>query len=863
MTASLLIGPAASGKTEACIQAIRRFDGIVPVWALLPDRAQSVEFRRRLAAAGGAVGARVETMDALVEEILMRAGQPKPRANKLVGRRLIAKILSGLAERGELEHYRRIADSVGLSRSLQARIEELSRAAVDPNELYAYAVAEAQPGLTDIAQVFAGYQDRLASLGWGDPDGLVKQAADRLASDPTLLSDVRLVILDGFGTYQRTQLALLAALAESSDLMITLTGGPRRERLAFGRFEETRRRLVEAIPGLREAEWTATDNLPPSLRSLEREIFEASDPAGPPDRVAFLRTRSRQEEVREALRWLKARIVREGYSPSDCALLLSDPEQDSIVAREAAAEFGLPIRLRHGQPLAKAPAVVSLLDLLDSPRLDWPRRLTLEAVRTPYLNVEPFDLGPEQAVSLEAVSYWGQVVGGLKQWEDALGRLADRSEGEELDESAVSGAALPPPAAASKLLVGLQAFVERVTPPESQSVHDWVKWLEDLLDDLSFFDTLQTAEELAATLRLREVLRALVLAEEAVGAVPRTFAEFVSELRSSVEGARYRPRLDWREAAIQVMAADAASGLRFKAVALVGLSEGQLPVVERADPFLDESVRETWGLEPRLGRQQASTFYLAISRANSRLLLTRAILADDGEIWHPSPYWSAALSVFGLEDEQVASTRPGQPRPLSEACSPQEVSFLAVRRQSLPTSYDPIAHRLEPLRRARQILAARSQSSAGSPFEGDLNSEAGILSEFFAEDRVWSPSRLESYTSCPHLFFVGQLLQVESLESPTLGADARQLGSLLHAVLEEAYMTAEDPTLVDSVLSRLRDIANKALQAAPSAYGFRPSPLWKIESDQFLLALERTVQALGEEGSEWRPSAFEQRFGMG
>jgi ATP-dependent helicase/DNAse subunit B len=865
VNASLVIGPAASGKTQACVEAIRGLavkDAIAPVWALLPDRAQSVAFRTRLAAAGGAIGARVETMDALVEEILMRAGEPRPRANKLVARRLIGQLLTDMARRGALEHYGPIADSIGLTRSLQARIEELTRAAVKPDDLAHFAQTQGNAGLSDIARVFAEYQERLASYGWDDAGGPVAKAAGHLEQDPDLLADIRLIVLDGFEGYQRTQLALLAALAGAADLMITLTGDTHRERLAFTRFEATRRDLIEHVPGLRQIDVEGAVPLPTALRALERRVFEPWDAVEVSDRVSFLRTRSRQQEIREALRWLKARIVRDGCSPTDCALLLSDPEQDVVVARETAREFGMPIRFRHGLPLLKAPAVVALLDLLDSSRLDWPRRLTLEAVRAPYMNLEPFGLNSKDAISLEAASYWGQVVSGVEQWEDALSRLARRSETDEGEEMAISGAALPPPATSEQLLAGVRSLVDRLAPPAAQSVHEWVRWLEDLLDDLAFFDALQTADEQAAFLRLREVLRALVLAELAVGEDRKDFSEFLSDLRSSIESARYQPRLDWRQAAVQVMATDSAAGLRFEAVAVVGLSEGQLPKVERADPFLDESVRHAVGLEPRLGRQQSGTFYHAISRANAYLLLTRATLADDGESWHPSPYWTAALAVFGLEDEQVDSVRPGEPRPLSEACSPQEVSFLAVRRLSLPASCEPVAHRLDPLRRSRVVLAARSQSKAAGPFEGDLGTESEILSEIFSERRVWSPSRLESYTSCPHLFYVAQLLGVESLEPPTLGPDPRQLGSLLHAVLEQAYKTAEDSTDVDSVLTRLREIAGEALAAAPAAYGFRPSPLWDIESHQFALALERTVEALAEEGTGWRPFAFEQRFGL-
>ena len=52
MTVRLLLGPAASGKTQTCIDEMRASLAAQPLsaaWVLLPDRNQAAAFRRRLA----------------------------------------------------------------------------------------------------------------------------------------------------------------------------------------------------------------------------------------------------------------------------------------------------------------------------------------------------------------------------------------------------------------------------------------------------------------------------------------------------------------------------------------------------------------------------------------------------------------------------------------------------------------------------------------------------------------------------------------------------------------------------------------------------------------------------------------------
>jgi hypothetical protein len=85
-------------------------------------------------------------------------------------------------------------------------------------------------------------------------------------------------------------------------------------------------------------------NPPPALLSADLTLLEARSPA---------------EEAREALRWLKARMVRDGIPLAACAVVTPDPDLYHPYLRQAAAEFGVPLRFTQGEVLAHSPAVTA------------------------------------------------------------------------------------------------------------------------------------------------------------------------------------------------------------------------------------------------------------------------------------------------------------------------------------------------------------------------------------------------------------------------------------------------------------------------------------------------------------------------
>jgi ATP-dependent helicase/DNAse subunit B len=346
-------------------------------------------------------------------------------------------------------------------------------------------------------------------LGWADQEGVNWLATEALEKEPLLVSSWPLLVVDGFDSFNGAQRAALQLLGDRlNELIITLPGLPATVRIAYRRFNRFLGRLQKDLPSAEVETITESHHLLKAFSHLEGQLFEPiTTRIETHNRVSMMEITSPVDEAREALRWLKTKIERDGLKPSSCALIVPDMERYLPYLKSAAKEYGMLLKSSHGEPLSSSPAMAALLDMLELSLRGFPRRLTLETVRSPYFDLSPYGLSPMDAYRLEAVSQYGQVIEGMDQWREALESLSQVEDIPEDYDGESRDSELPRGETASHLLIGLQAFADRLTLSESRSMGDWVEWLEDLMEDFRFLEDRETARDEAAFLDLREILR--------------------------------------------------------------------------------------------------------------------------------------------------------------------------------------------------------------------------------------------------------------------------------------------------------------------------------------------------------------------
>ena len=502
MTVRLIVSPAASGKTAWVLNeaaaAARGLEGSPIV--VVPRSLQVRALRRRLGATGGAIGVRIVTFEQLYSLCLNAAGEVYTQLTREVTYRLLRSVVDELP----LSHYAPIVDRPGLALALQDLIAELKAGRVWPEQLES-AVADlgSEPRLQELASVYSRYQSRLGASEWADYAGMGWLAAEALESRAAHVGrDWPLLVVDGFDNFTQVQIDVMRVLSQRVGRMIvTLTGEPyaAEPRRVHDRFARTRQRIAAALAVTPEALPDRFARHAPELARLEASLF-----TGPPapvrgeGHVELLEAPDRRGEVREAMRWLKSRLVLDATDPRDIVLLARDvaPYRNDVL--QTAAEFGIPIEMADGLPLGRNPAVAALLHLLQLmlPDADGqpslPRRLVVEAWRSPYFDWPtalatpdaegPIGIATCDADALDNAARWGRVMGGWAQWSDALGQLAARATEADGDPRDATPPIVPTGDDAKDLAGKMEAFVTRLTPPDgARSYREFVGWLESII----------------------------------------------------------------------------------------------------------------------------------------------------------------------------------------------------------------------------------------------------------------------------------------------------------------------------------------------------------------------------------------------
>ncbi len=919
MIPTLYVAPAASGKTAYLVNLAREVsrDPATQPRVVVPTRLQARAWRERLALTGGALGVRVGTFDNVYHEALRSAGSVVTRLVDPVQVRL----LRAITDAASLTHYDAIRRTPGFVQALRELIGELKAGGVFPDALEAALVAMgAPPRLMELAQLYTAYQLRLQKENWADYAGVGWLAAEALAQDPALAADWSCVLVDGFDDLTTVQLGVLSELAgRVQHLVIALTGtldGTTRN-LVHKRFNRTRARLEEAL-GVKAQPLPGTNanhSTPPPLYHLEQTLYTDRRDADPAAGVVkMVAVPDREAEVRTALRWIKTHIVRQAMRPGEAALLTRDIEPYRAFIGEAAAEYGLPVQIATGHALRHNPAVSAFLDLLQlaapgETHLAWQQ--TVAAWRSPYfdwahthapsedassgtaLEDAPVGITLEDAEALAWAARWGSIIGGREQWEETFDLLRqaghrEKRPGESYDEDTPDAPeTVPTGAEAERLRDKFQRFCKRIAPPEGEHPYrDLVAWLESLIGDTEALEGDESPtslglarraaageaplvdRDLAALNALKDVLRGLVWAEEAISCQPVTYATFLDELMGAIDAATYRIPLSADADAVLAAGVTQARGVSYRAVALLGLAEGEFPATLSEDPFLRNvnrtELREEFGLDIAGSPESLETqyFYEAITRPREALLLTRPRIADNGAPWQPSPFWEEVQRRLAIAPQHT--TTLSRPTPDEAASWPELLESVAVDhdgREAWAWVQAQKPATCERIARGQAVLAQRTKQTEGAS-DGDLTPWDAVFTERFGPRQPWSASRLESYRLCPFYFFVGHVLGLAPRQPPTEGLDGRQLGNIYHHILEQLYRTAGVGADLSTLLEILPAVATPILDAAPRVEQFRETAWWAQTRQEIMAHVRQSVEAIETLEDEFRFCQAERTFGI-
>jgi ATP-dependent helicase/nuclease subunit B len=435
----------------------------------------------------------------------------------------------------------------------------------------------------------------------------------------------------------------------------------------------------------------------------------------------------------EELAWVAAKTIEQHLIADRKNIALV--AQDRLVARRTRAllsRFGpaLNIRDETGWKLSTtraAAALMSWLELIQSPKDGPTAKVVLEFLQNPFLDLEGENFLNQKP---------GSCLGLVAELEDIL--IASKADSgwktfhlaiEGVGSNALKTSSAPPNLALFQLIQFLR-----------ERHYEWLAIKGDCKKAYELLQKNLTATGMAIGLKadaagkqLLEVLETLNLGESEYQQVPMRLSEWLSLLRTILENATYQEGGREAKASLSVLPLSSTRLRDFDAVVMVGCDEQQLPAYSEPPLFFSDALNtllKTSTIQSQFVQQARDLSGLLASRSHVDLLWQST--SNNGEPLRPAAWIQRLQSQIQWE------------------------------AMSLPLS----KHEFE----------VKPMEMSVAYFEEDLPLPLSM-----------SPSAYKALRDCPYRYYVRSLLGLRKTKGLDEGFDASLAGQTLHTLLQRFY----------------------------------------------------------------------------
>lgn len=716
MPLHLITGRPNSGKTATLYEAASSADG-VPTF-LLPSAPDVARARRELCVERGLVALRIIQIDRYLAGLWEIHGD---------GRRLVtptqrAALLRTAINQSEIHNLTASARTRGFASALERLAGLMTGDLGAPS-------AGLAGGITDC---LARYRRSLESHGLVEPAEATSVIADRVSC---IVFDGPLIANRFDDLTQPQELFLVSAAKAGAEVWLAVTAQ------AGSPATEATRELVDRLAasadtvGECEAKPAAEDE----VRSLEAAVFMEHSGLKATGAVVVSEAYGEEAEA-ERIAAEVVGFVSAGVDCGEIAVIYRDTKRHHAALRRAFEDAGIPadfdIRLGFGET-GFGRAMMALLAFATTSK---------RSQMVAFLGGGFAGLEAGKADELDAGWRRGGVTDDARRMVKELSRV-DRALG------AIAGQAL-------------RLVRERVTP---DSAFAWKSLAGEVLSR-----------------RYGREARLLSDEELVDAAAHRRFCEAVDdladlgslacdplELREILGASRIALSARERAGHVQVMDVERVRGRRFRCVVIAGLIAGEFPRKPREGVFtgsrLAEELERSGVVLPRDGGlpEERLLFYLALSRAQERLVLSHQVADSEGRPLRASSFLDESLALYG--DTSRPPVRTLAFADLGVHPAAPDLTRRALRTVAMSDSGNDIG----------RIALARARAAGTA---ARITDEA-LLADL-SERHSFAVTELERYLQCPYLWFYDRFVRPVPLEEEL---DARVQGTLAHAVLRDFY----------------------------------------------------------------------------
>ena len=606
-----------------------------------------------------------------------------------------------------------------------------------------------------------------------------------------------------------------------------------------------------------------------------------------------------REEVRQVVRDILQR-AEAGVPFHRMAALYRRQDPYAFQLRMELGFAGIPLAGPDPSPLRDSVPGRLLTGMLDVIKEDFSRAALMRWLAdAPVWNAASNRSASSELQRWEGLSRQAGVVRGLEQWKERLqglsSSMAQRRQGTEergdLTEAQARGY-VEAIASAERLLALVEQLAQVSPPADGSPWSAFAKWARNAIDRYGQGKNDWPAQQQNALGSVETALEELGKLDSVEPAT--TLTGFQQALNHALSG--YMGRSGATGTGVFVAGLSAATGMEFDTVWLLGMSEGDYPGRSGEDPLLPEYVRAqvlkgALPLRREAQLHERRDYLAALTGGERRRLSYSRVDPVTRRSQYPSPWLLQAAST--LADERVLSERlhtydapwltviesMEDALRMAEdgrAADGHEYDVLALARWQRTDSrlrWHPLASDGGTLGRALAMERARATNRL-TEWDGYVGGIAGSSRRLGGSlSRVMSPSRLESWATCPYRHFLGSVLNLSAWETPedVLTISPLERGRLVHAILEQFIKEAMDAGApspregwTPPQQERLRKIAQEAFREAEQRGVTGHRVLWEVAQEDILQDLGRFLdddeQYRADEGMQ--PRYAEYAFGF-
>jgi ATP-dependent helicase/nuclease subunit B len=820
MAVQFILGRSGAGKTDLCIrsiaQSLRKNNSPIPLILLVPEQA-TYQAERAILAQQNITGysrLHVLSFDRL-RFLLLKSGAAHDEISRIGREMLVNKVL--MESRDKLKLLAGPAQTVGLAAELTNLIIELHQAAKDAEDLdtLTHTLQKDLPDTItaakfhDLALIYRLYINQIESK-FINPDIQLTKAC-RKVPDATLLRKAKIWI-DGFASFTIQQTQMLAELLKvASDTSIALcldpdlidVKNPDPQKLdplsLFSPTEKTYAELVGIVRKLKLPIKAPVVLKQPirfshsaDLRHIERHLFDAlkPKPVKSDGSIQITPAPNRRTEVIVVARKILHLVRNHQYRFRDIAVIVADLQSYQHYIEAIFTDYRISFFIDRPRPLDQHPIVELITSALQVIINDYSFSDVFAYLKS---GLAPIDIDEVDLLENYCLAFgvdhsdfrtetgWSFVTPDDQQFDqDKINRIRQK--------------ALRP-------LQRLKEYLCTNSPDNLLTPAQFTKALWNFLDELNVHQKLcQWAEsDPADTLGHRQFYDKLVkIFDELIEIFPAEsvplarYASILSAAFSKLTLKLIPPTLD----EVLVGSIERSRHPDLKAVFLLGVTQKQFPQPLSFDSILSDEDRclaydnnfvlsDT--LQQHLLRRQYLA-YIAFTRPSQRLYISYPLTDGDGTKVEPSTFLNSIHSLFlNLEDTYV--TDPSDPADIYTAAELAEIFCKKLAEDGPADQADSHQHLqlLKKLQAAPEpvLVNLAGQITEALDYDNQATLRPELTKDFFPEILDCSPSRLQTFASCPYRHFASYMLQLQQRKIFRL--EPVDLGTFYHHLLDGLF----------------------------------------------------------------------------